>query len=135
MGNDACARKKVDDKVNFRVVMKRYDVDLLNGEIASNTRAAKCFHGNRKIVRETKNIANQFYLSRFFSNARKMKIKVQFIQIAGTEGGVAEVSLVDNGLYINNRLGFLRLLSGTFDLDVARALICRLLDVKVYSPT
>lgn len=135
MNNDTGARKKIGDKVDFRVIMKRYDVDLLNGEIASNATGAKYFHDNRKILRETKNITDQFYRSQFLSNSKKMKTKVQSIQIAGTEGEVAEVSLVDNGLYVNNRIGSLRLPSGIFDLGVARTLICRLLDVKVYSPT
>ncbi|KAI9261019.1 hypothetical protein EDC94DRAFT_673864 [Helicostylum pulchrum] len=46
---------------------------------------------------------------------------------------IAEVFLADNGLYVNNRVGPLRLPSGTFDLSITRTLICRLLDVKKYS--
>jgi hypothetical protein len=121
--------------VDFRITLKRYNIDLLNGEIASKTTGSKYFHDNRKIIRETKNIADQFYRSRYLTNSKKMKIKAQSIQIAGTEGEIAEVSLVENGLYINDRLGSLRLPSGPNDIDITRSLICRLLDIKVYSLT
>jgi hypothetical protein len=133
--NEDSTKKKIGDKVDFRITLKRYNIDLLNGEIASKTTGSKYFHDNRKIIRETKNIADQFYRSRYLTNSKKMKIKAQSIQIAGTEGEIAEVSLVENGLYINDRLGSLRLPSGPNDIDITRSLICRLLDIKVYSLT
>ncbi|KAI9359732.1 hypothetical protein BD770DRAFT_442327 [Pilaira anomala] len=56
--------------------------------------------------------------------------KPQSLRIACTEGEIHEVSLVDNGLYVDNRVGSLRLPGGTFDIDIARTLISRLFDVK-----
>lgn len=166
MDNEASMRKKIGDKVDFRIILKRYNVDLLNGEIANNMAARKFFRDNRKILRETKNVAGQFYRSRFLSNSRKLGTKVQSIQIEGLkvntectcgfwsvsiclafpfwksrplylgskvypdpsakvikkkyEGEIYEVSLVDNGLYVKNYLGSLRLPSGSFDIDIAR---------------
>lgn len=132
VGSESSTRKKIGDKVDFRMILKRYNVDLLNGEIASNSSHSKYFNDYRKMLRETKNIADQFYRSRFLPDSRKLKLKVQSIQIACTEGKISEVSLVENGLYVNNHVGSLRLPGGTFDIDIARTLISRLFDVKVY---
>lgn len=124
-------RRKIGDKVNFRIRMKIFNVDLLNGEVASGTSSAKYFHDNREILRETKSIADQFCRSRFSANSKKMKIKACSIKIAGTEGGIVEVSLVDDGLYLNNHLGSLRWPIGVAEFDAIRTLICRLLEVRV----
>lgn len=48
MNNETGTRKKIGDKVDFRVILRGYNVDLLNGEIASNTTGTKYFHDSRK---------------------------------------------------------------------------------------
>ncbi|CEP18427.1 hypothetical protein [Parasitella parasitica] len=77
------------------------------------------------------NIADQLCRSQILRDAEKPRTKVQSVQIASTEGEVAEVSLVDNGLYVNNPLGSLRLPSGTYDIEMTSTLFCRLLDLRV----
>lgn len=101
-------------------MLKKYNVDLLNGEVASNTVGTLYSHDIKKIVRETKNIADLVCHSRFVSGTKKLKTKAQSIQIAGSKGEAAEVKLVDDVLYVNNRLGSLRLPSGVYDLELTK---------------
>ncbi|KAI9271225.1 hypothetical protein EDC94DRAFT_597529 [Helicostylum pulchrum] len=51
MGETSSSRKKIGDKLDFRIVIKIYNIDLLNGEVASNTTVTKYFHDNRKLIR------------------------------------------------------------------------------------
>lgn len=51
MGETSSSRKKIGDKLDFRIVVKIYNIDLLNGEVSSNTTVTKYFHDNRKLIR------------------------------------------------------------------------------------
>lgn len=124
-------RKKIGDKIDFRVVDKVDDIDLINGEIASVTDPHKYFQDDRKIIREGKNMNDYFYRSPYLTTTQKESVKATCIQIMGTEGEITSLRLVDDGLYVNNYLGSLRLPSGEADLKNVRVLIERLLDVKV----
>lgn len=53
------------------------------------------------------------------------------IQIAGNQGEITETRLMDDGLYISNKIGSLRIPSGPADLNVLRVLLERLDEVKV----
>lgn len=61
----------------------------------------------------------------------KKELKTLSIQITGNEGEISETRLQDNGLYKSKKIGFLRLPSGSADLNCLPILFERLDEVKV----
>lgn len=86
-------------------------VDLLYVEFTKNTSNDKYFTDHRKVLGEAKVIVDRFYRNRFMKARQKRTISSHCIQIAGTEGQISRVCLVDRGLYIANHIDSLRLSS------------------------
>ncbi|KAG0168165.1 hypothetical protein DFQ28_000181, partial [Apophysomyces sp. BC1034] len=123
----------VGDKVDCRICTKGSDgkiMDLINIEFANTTQDWKYHVDHRKILRESKVMADIFYESPFLKPRYKRNIKVHSIQIAGVEGQVVNVGLADNGIYVASKLGSLRLPTSGLEMRKARTLLQRLFDLK-----
>ncbi|KAI8063142.1 hypothetical protein BDF21DRAFT_347307, partial [Thamnidium elegans] len=123
----------VGDKVDCRVYTKGAngeEVDVMNIEFARHHNSKKFQDDHRKLLREGKTISDHFYYSPYLKPRMKRNIAGIGIQIAGTEGQIKKVKLVDKGLYVATKLGSLRLPSSCLELKKARTLIERLLTLK-----
>ncbi|KAI9344470.1 hypothetical protein BD770DRAFT_190131 [Pilaira anomala] len=119
----------IGDKVDLRITSAAGH-DVINVEFARNPDDTKYYGDRRKILRESKNNADFVYRSTCVKRTLKKKMKSLCIQIAGNQGEITETRLKDNGLYISNTIGSLRIPSGPADLNVLRVLFERLDEVK-----
>lgn len=102
----------IGDKADGRVCIKGSDgktVDLINIEFAKTLENSKYQLDHRKILRESKTIADTFYKNPNLDVRYKSNIQANCIQVTGVEGQVFVVKLVDNGLYVSQKVGSLRL--------------------------
>lgn len=123
----------IGDKTDLRICTKSGDgrvVDLACVEFAKNNNDNKFYSDHRKILREGKTVVDQFYRFSDLKSREKRSIAGCCIQIAGVEGQVMNVRLVDQGLYVASRLGSLRLPSSHTELRKMRTLLERLFSLK-----
>ncbi|KAI8986951.1 hypothetical protein BDB01DRAFT_719708, partial [Pilobolus umbonatus] len=135
--NQHSSSNVIGDRVDLRVctvLPLRKVYDLLGVEFAKDSNSNKFFVDHRKILREVNIIADRFY-SRFLKSREKRGIEGHSMQIAGPEGQFSSVKLVDNGLYVANHLGSLRLFFSTMDLRNLQTLLERLFTVKHILPS
>jgi hypothetical protein len=123
----------IGDKIDFRICYDDHGtlVDLLNGEIGKDSASKeKYFHDHAKLSRETKIIADHFYTSTMLKTKYKRTLKVRGIQMLAVKGEIIECKLVDNGLYVVDKIHSLRLPASELDLSKSSTLVKRLLEVK-----
>jgi hypothetical protein len=99
-------------------------------EFAKNNHDGKFYSDHRKILREGKTVVDQFYGFLGLKSREKRNIAGCCIQIAGVEGQVMNIKLVDQGLYVAGRLGSLRLPSSQVEMRKTRVLLQRLFTLK-----
>ncbi|GAA5796865.1 hypothetical protein HPULCUR_002243 [Helicostylum pulchrum] len=123
------AKNIIGDKVDLRIISAAGH-DVINVEFARHPGDTKYYGDRRKILRESKNNADFVYRSTCVNKTLKKEMKSLCIQIAGNQGEITETRLKDDGLYISNKIGSLRIPSGPADLKVLRVLLERLDEVK-----
>ncbi|CAO3646502.1 unnamed protein product [Mucor hiemalis] len=102
----------IGDKIDLRICTQSSHgiaVNLACVEFAKNNRDDKFYSDHRKILREGKAVADQFYSFPSLTSREKRNVAGCWIQIAAVEGQVMNVKLVDQGLYVASRIGSLRL--------------------------
>jgi hypothetical protein len=123
----------IGDKIDLRICTQSSHgrvVDLACVEFAKNNHDNKFYSDHRKVLREGKTVADQFYRFPGLKSREKKNIAGCCMQIAGVEGQVMNVHLVDQGLYVASRLGSLRLPSSQIEMRKTRVLLERLFTLK-----
>ena len=123
----------IGDKIDLRICTQSSHarvVDLACVEFAKNNHDGKFYSDHRKILREGKTAVDQFYGFLGLKSREKRNITGCCIQIAGVEGQVMNIKLVDQGLYVASRLGSLRLPSSQVEMRKTRVLLQRLFTLK-----
>lgn len=125
----------IGDKVDGRICITGPPdgkiVDLINIEFAKTLESSKYHLDDRKILEESKIIADTFYKNPYLDFRYKPNIQANCIQVTGLEGQVVFVKLVDNGVYVSKKVGSLRLPFSPLNLANARILLQRLVHLKV----
>ncbi|KAI8072047.1 hypothetical protein BDF21DRAFT_317369, partial [Thamnidium elegans] len=115
------------DKVDLKICTK---TNFACVDFARYNHDDKFFSDHVKVLCEGKTVIDQFYRYPGLKSREKKSIAGYCMQLAGVEGQIMNVQLVDQGLYVASRLGSLKLPSSQIDMRKTRALIERLSTLK-----